>query len=529
MTRGRALLMALVLWLFAPEALANTYRFGLFVGNNEGLPGDPHLVFAELDAEKMRDLFVEYGEIPAAEAVLLEGASAGAVEREFQKLSTKIRALVDDGHEAVFVFYFSGHGDDDGLHLGASRLEHVNLRTMLEGTGAQLRIGMVDACQSGGLVRRKGGVRGPDFAFAEPKLESVRGSAIITSSAVSELSQESDEIGGGFFSHYLHTALSGAADRNRDGEVSLSEAYAYVHTETSFRTKDAPETQTPNWDIDLSGAGDVTLTTLEEASARIAFLGDLDGVYSVWDESRRRYVAQVSGDSPINLAVRPGTYYVHQRMPGWIEEARYTVRRGETHSVLDEDFLTTSYESAASRGDLERIVRRSKVPDLALRFAMGFRSFGGASQRADEYFGPMALGGLQGMLLGSGRKYASFELLTGAGSSELPIPGLAPVLSHQSTQSLGGSLGFATRPALMRAGIGGRATMNLLSRSFPDWDVPTQSRASIGAGIDTWAGIHRGRFTGDIQFDMQMLVMKWDENEGWPVAVDLMLALGYRF
>jgi hypothetical protein len=524
----RLVLAWLCLWVALP-AWGNTYRFGLFVGNDEGLPGDPELVFAELDAQKMHDLFVEYGAIPTSDAVLLQGASVGAVEREFQKLSGRIGSLVQSGHEVVFVFYYSGHGDDDGLHLGASRLEHVNLRTLIERTGAQLRIGMVDACQSGGLVRRKGGQRGPDFAFAEPQLESVHGTAIITSSAASELSQESDEIGGGFFSHYLHTALSGAADRNRDGEVTLSEAYSYVHTETTFRTKDAPESQTPNWDIDLSGAGDVTLTTLEEASARLAFLGDLDGTFSVWDESRRRYVAQISGDAPVSLAVRPGTFFVHQRMPGWIEEARYTVRRGETHSVLAEDFVTMSYESSAARGDLERVVRRSQIPDLSLQAVMGFRVFGGASGQAEQYFGPMALGGLQGTLLGSRRRYWSFDLRTGAAQAVLPINGLAPVQIRQGTVSLGGTIGFATRPGLMRTGFGGRSSLTVLSRSFPEWDIPAQSQAALGVGLNTWAGLHHGRFSGNLQLDWQLLVMKWDDNAGWPVALDLALVLGYRF
>jgi hypothetical protein len=180
----------LALGLVSP-AWANTYRFGLFVGNNEGLPGDPELLFAEADASKMRDVFVDYGDIKPSDAVLLQGATARNVQHEFERISGQIQALVADGHEAVFVFYYSGHGDDESLHLGTTRVEHENLRTWIEHTGAQVRIGMVDACQSGGLVRQKGGTRSASMAFAEPEIESVHGSAIITSSSASELSQES--------------------------------------------------------------------------------------------------------------------------------------------------------------------------------------------------------------------------------------------------------------------------------------------------------------------------------------------------
>lgn len=527
MSARLALLSAALLAAPAP-ALANEYRFGLFVGNDEGQPGDPELVFAEADAAKMRDLFVEYGQLEARDAVLLQGATARAVQNEIDRISARIQALVADGHEAFFVFYYSGHGDEASLHLGTTRIEHVNLRTWLDRTGADVRIAMVDACQSGGLVRRKGGTRGPSLAFAEPRLESAHGTAIITSSAASELSQESAQIGGGFFTHYLHTALTGGADRNRDGLVSLSEAYAYVHAETSFRTREAPEAQTPHWDLDLSGAGEVVLTTLEEASAHLSFLGDLDGEYSVWDESRKRYVAEIRGADPLTLAVRPGTFYVHRRMPGWVEEARYTVRRGETHSVLAEDFAIVSYESTASRGDLDKQVRQARLPDLSLRFVAGYRGFGDRGFAAG-YVAPHAIGGLEARMLGSRSQYWSADLRTGGGPAELTFEGLAPVVSRQSTTSIAGTAGFATRPALVRAGLGGRAGFTAVTRDFPEWDLAPQARGSVAAGFSAWAGLHHGRFTGDLQLDWQLLVIKWDENTGWPTYTDLVLALGYRF
>lgn len=520
-------LLALLLAVLVAPARAAEQRFGLFVGNDSGLAGDAELVFAEADAEKMHDLFVEYGGVRTGDAVLLQGATANAVEHEFDRLSARIQGAVADGDSAVFLFYYSGHGDAGSLHLGATKIEHENLRTMLERTGAQVRIAMVDACQSGALVRRKGGERGPAFEFAEPVVESAQGTAIITSSAASELSQESDQIGGGFFTHYLHTALTGGADGNRDGEVSLSEAYTYVHSETSFRTKDAPGTQTPHWDLDLSGAGDVVLTTLEEASAHLAFLGDLDGAYSVWDESRKRYVAEVQGGEDVALAVRPGTFYVHKRMPGWVEEAKYTVRRGETHSVLVEDFTTVSYAAAASRGDLEKQVRRSKIPDLSLRFLAGYRGFGGGF--ASQYVASHAVGGLSATFLGKTRHYSSFDLLTGATQGELTFDGLAPIVARSSTTSLGGTVGFATRPNLARAGLGGRATFTVVSRSFPGLELPAQSRGSIGAGFQAWAGLNHGRFSADLTLDWQLLVMKWDDNQGWPKYTDLLLVLGWRF
>ncbi len=508
-------------------ASANEIRIGLFVGNDEGLPNDPPLVFAESDATKMRDLFVEYGGIKSGDAMLLTGATARAIENELASTASRIGAIEAEGHEVMFVFYYSGHGDDVGLHLGTTRMSHEDLRTQLERTGATVRIAMVDACQSGGLLRKKGGERAGVFTLPETRAESAHGTAIITSSAASELSQESREIGGGFFTHFLHTALTGAADEDENGEVTLHEAYTYVHAETSFRTQSAPETQTPHWDLDLAGAGEVVMTMLEEASARMSFMGDLEGTYSIWDESRRRYVADVDGQANLDVAVRPGTIYVHRRMPGWIEEARYVVRRGETHTVLAEDFAVVSYASSASRGDLDKQVRQSEIPDLSLRFAFGYRAFPNGGWEG-EYVESHAIGGIEAKFLGPRNPTWSFDLLTGGTSTALELDDLAPIDMVMTSTSLGGTIGFATRPAPFRAGMGGRATFTGVTRRFPDWEL-TQSNGSIGAGFNAWTGFYHGRFVADLVFNFQIMVAKWDDNSGWPTYADLLLSVGYRF
>ncbi len=513
--------------LLASAASAAEVRLGLFVGHDEGLPGDVSLVFAESDAEKMRDLFVTWGGLERRDATLLVGARARSVEIELQKLQSRVQALHDRGDEAFLVFYYSGHGDGTSLHLGPSKLPYDELRTALEQTGADVRVAMVDACQSGGLVRRKGGQRGPAMAFATPTAESMRGTAIITSSAASELSQESDQIGGGFFTHYLHTALSGGADRNRDGEVSLAEAYDYVHVETAFRTRDAIEAQTPHGDFDLSGAGHVILTRLEPADAHLSFLGDLQGAYSVWDESRKRYVAEVDGASALELAVRPGVFYVHRRMPGWLEEATYQVRRGETRSVLAEDFETIAYEAAASKGDLDRQIRRARLPDLSLRFVAGARGLGW--QASSAYFSSVAVGGFEARWLSRRTSYWSADVLAGRGVTDLSFEGLAPVRTVIGTTSLAASAGVATRPALVRAGIGGRAGITWLTRRFPEWDVAPQAAVALTAGGNTWVGLYRGRFSLDLQLNVVAMITNWDDNDRWPGYSDLLLAVGYRF
>lgn len=513
--------------LLLGSAQADEMRFGLFVGNNEGLASDTELIFAESDAEKMRDLFVTYGGMDARDAMLLLGGTPRAVDAAFERLATRTRPLVTQGHDVFFVFFYSGHGDSESLHLGPARLEHTVLRQRLERTGAQVHVALVDACQSGGLVRRKGGQRGPAMDFATPVVESMHGSAIITSSAATELSQESSEIGGGFFTHYLHTALSGGADRNRDGVVSLAEAYHYVHIETAFSTRDTPESQTPHGDFDLSGAGSVVLTRLETADARLTFLGDLQGEYSVWDESRKRYVAEVDGSRPTTLAVRPGTFFVHRRLPGWVEEATYAVRRGETRSVLVEDFAVVTYDATAARGDIDAAIRRARMPDLSLRFIGGVRTVG-AGTLAGRYLQNMGIGGIQATWLSRSTTYWGADLMAGRGTGVLGFDGLAPVRSSATSTSLAANVGIASRPGFVRAGIGGRAGVTWLARDFPEWDVAPQSSITLTAGGNAWVGVHHRRFSIDLQLNLVKMVTTWDQSSGWPGYGDVLLAAGVR-
>lgn len=514
--------------LLAAAALAQQaeVRFGVFVGDNDGQTGDQQLVFAASDAKKMRDLFVEYGGIAPTDALLLQNVPRRQVEDALAMLRRRIAAAEAGGQHTTLVFYYSGHGDGESLHLGTTDVTHAELRAWLDTSGADVRLGLLDACQSGSAIRSKGGTRGPAYA-TDLGVASARGTAILTSSSASETSQESAEVGGGFFTHYLHSGLRGAADVDRDGEVSLGEAYAYVHGETVAGTRDAPGAQTPGYDFDIDGYGDVTITTLERATSHIAFLGDLEGVYAVWDEARKRYVAEVDGAHDTTIAVRPGTYYVHHRMPGFLEEASYLVRREETRSVYAEDFVRVSYADSAARGDLDKQVRRANLPDLSLRLVFSARAF--SEEIATAYLPRHPLVGVEARLLRpTGSVFYSFDVLSGKGPGVLQIAGLGDVPVTVSSISAGATAGYATRPRLIRAGLGGRVEVVGFQRTFPESEEAEQAGFSFAPGVNAWVGLHTGRFQLDLQWNAMWYAGAFDEHTA-PSWAEPTLSIGYRF
>ncbi|MEZ4319528.1 MAG: caspase family protein [Myxococcota bacterium] len=526
----RALVAVMVAFasLFAAlPAFAGELRVGVFVGNNAGRPSEQELIFAAADARKMRDLFEQFGGVQ--DVVLLENEPRRAVVGALQGLHKRIVDARNQGDHTTLFFYYSGHGDKDALHLGSTDLTHVELRSLLDDSGADVRIAMLDACQSGGVIRAKGGTRGPSFDFAVDVV-SAKGTAFLTSSAASELSQESAEVGGGFFTHYLHSALLGAGDANRDGEVTLPEAYQYVYGSTVFGTRDAQRAQTPEFDFDLTGAGSIAMTTLEEATSKLSFLGDLSGTYSVWDESRKRYVAEVDGSGPLHLAVRPGNYFVHKRMPGWVDEAEYQVRRGETRTVVQEDFVSVAYEQTAARGDLDRVVRRAKLPDLSLRMKLGGRTFGQGTVVGSQYIPEHGLIGVEARFQnGTSGTFWSLDFETGGGPGTLQFAERGGIPVIVQAYSGAATFGFSSKPALFRFGMGGRAQIIGFTRTFVDGTAEPQGSISLAPGIQGWAGIHPGRAVFELQHNTHIMATSFTDETPHPVYMELFFTGGYRF
>ncbi len=519
---------ALAITLATPAMAQEELRIGIFVGNNQGAAADIPLLFAVSDAQKMRDLFVEYGHIKPGDATLLSNGSRHLVEKAFDSMHSKLVNAKNNGQPTAVIFYYSGHGDDESLHLGPTQIEHEEVRRWLENTGADVSVAMLDACQSGSAIRTKGGVRGPSFGFAV-EVERTQGTAVLTSSAASELSQESAEVGGGFFTHYLSTALLGAADLDKDGEVSLTEAYAHVHGETAFGTRETAGSQSPRYDFDLVGAGSYTLTTLEKANSHLSFQGSLDGTFSVWDESRKRYVAEVNGEKTAQLAVRPGTYYVHRRMPGWMDEATYTVRRGETLAVYKEDFVAVPYEESASKGDLDRQVRRASMPALSMRLAIGARGFGQKSVVGTQYVVDHSILGVEARFMKSGKTWFSFDVLNGGSGGTLTFDEFGEVPVTVGSTSGGAAVGFVTAPNIVRAGLGGKAEVIAIRRTFPGGELDPQATVSVAGGAASFLGMYHGRFSVELQLNFLIMATSFDDLKSRPAYAEPLLSFGYRF
>ena len=344
----------LILALGAPLAYGQVQeqaRVAVVVGNNLGNDPSRTLRFAEAEAGRLASLLRTAGEFDSV--VTVKGAERAAVEEAL----VSARALLDRAHtqgkRTLFLFYYSGHGDQDALELGSSRLPLRDLRSYLEQlSGADVRVAFVDACQSGALTGVKGGRRAPGYEIHLADPGTVKGMAIVTSSTANELSQESDDLGGSFFTHNIMVGLRGAADSSRDGQVTLGEVYQFAFRRTLASTAvSLAGGQHPTYDYRMSGAGDVILSRTRPNDARLVFPRETGATYTVVHKGRGEVIAELPStpNEDIYLALPVGEYRVVRRVLASVSETTFALAAGSS-TVIE----TSAMAPVAADGETHR-------------------------------------------------------------------------------------------------------------------------------------------------------------------------------
>ncbi|HXU81454.1 MAG TPA: caspase family protein [Polyangia bacterium] len=317
-----------------------TRRFAVVIGSNTGGAERKTLRYAEHDAARLAAVLRELGSFHSSDLVLVTGPGAAATRRALGNLRTLVQAARRDqpGSRALALVYYSGHSNGRTLELGPEKMEFSEVQQALADTGADLRLLIVDACQSGAVVASKGGSPGP--AFELDTSGSSGGDAILTSAAPSEEALESAELEGSFFSHHLLSGLRGAADANRDGRVDLSEAYRYAAARTVAETSATLYgAQHPSYHLRLSGQSDVALTELPATRAAVEVTGDFDRVL-FFDALTGKVAGEWAGGTARRLALTPGPYLVKASKDGRVSKGRLTLAIGEsrrlTAAMLDD-------------------------------------------------------------------------------------------------------------------------------------------------------------------------------------------------
>ncbi|MFP4152876.1 MAG: caspase family protein [Alkalispirochaeta sp.] len=354
--RRRLFLLALVLGVFFVGTVCGqtggVRRFGLFVGANDGGTERVRLRYAVSDAARLADVMFQVGGVAPEDAILLRDPDRDDLDRGVTQITRRMERARSGARRVEFVFYYSGHSDEEGLLLGEEAYTYSDLRGAIRGVNADVAVAMLDSCSSGSFTRLKGGRRAQPFLIHDSS--EMSGYAFLTSSSDDEASQESDQIGASFFTHYLVSGLLGAADHTRDGKVTLNEVYQYAFTETlaqTARTFAGP--QHPSYEIQLTGAGDLVLTDLTIGDTIVTLRDDVAGRIFVRSEAGGRVLAEFekyAGES-VDIALEPGRYSVELRSAEGMLVAPVVVTPGIPIAVDAGEFSSMRYERYRIRGD----------------------------------------------------------------------------------------------------------------------------------------------------------------------------------
>jgi hypothetical protein len=354
-------------------------RFAYIVGANNGGYERPPLRYANTDAASVAEVLVELGGVRRNDLILITDGTRNALVDGFTRMTRMLNSARKNGDRTELVFYYSGHSDEKGLLLENDVYTYQEIKQQIDKLPAWVRIGILDSCASGTLVRTKGGRRTAPF-LVDASSE-VKGVAILTSSSADEVAQESDRIGGSYFTHFLVSGMRGAADENRDGRVTLNESYTYAFDETLHRTTDTQAgAQHPNYDFRLAGAGDFVLTDLRSTNGVILFAPEVKGRIYVRDENGN-LIAEINktSDRPIKLGVQPGNYEV-------AIDSSHTLRKGIVR-VTGRSPTRINGESLRVRARHTTVARGDAAPKATHR------------DEADKWtqFRPVAVGFLPGV------------------------------------------------------------------------------------------------------------------------------------
>ncbi|MEL6183431.1 MAG: caspase family protein [Myxococcota bacterium] len=345
-----------------PSPVVPVRRFALITAANDGGPERVTLRYARSDADSFARVLRQLGGVSPRDELRVLEPSRGELEAALSDLRDRVTSARNADERVEVLLYYSGHSDAEGLLLGDEIFTYRELQQRLTEVPADVRIAVLDSCASGAMTRTKGGTRRPPFGVDAS--HRVSGSAILTSSSENEAAQESDQLGGSFFTHYLVSGLRGAGDVTGDGRVTLTEAYQFAFHETLRRTEATlGGPQHPAYSFRLSGSGDVVMTDLRSTRAGLALDESLYGHLFVRDGRGDLAVElRKPAGRPVRLGLEPGPYEVTLLQDGVHYRGQLALADGVDSALEPSRLERVQGESTTLRGAGLHPSRRRVVP-----------------------------------------------------------------------------------------------------------------------------------------------------------------------
>jgi len=305
-------------------------KWAIIIGIN-GYEYVRKLRFCEADAELLAQVLIRDGGYSPERVLLM---TEGEAKRKNQPrlrptLANILEALNSwlgvQKEQDVVLFFFAGHGmrsdkgEDFLLPIDATpaALERTAipvsfLLERLRRSGAKQIVCIFDACRT--LFE---GGRGIEIQsrFGEQTDALLEAEVILRSCKPEEISWEDEKLGHGVYTFFLAEALSGKADADKDGAVTVEETHQYVFEMVTKRAREKNEKQTPEISKTYRQYGEIVLAGNPLPPGTLLLTGSERGVTVFVDGELRA----TNADFPIHIPVRVGRREIIVRKEGMAE------------------------------------------------------------------------------------------------------------------------------------------------------------------------------------------------------------------
>ena len=210
------------------------------------------LVTGGFDLDRIRLLTDDTPELPTRDNILVA-----------------LKAVADATEpDDLLLFYYSGHGDEDGgesylvalngqrLVLSDTAVRVSRVKEIMEEAPARAKVIVLDACHSGADIGGKG-PKPMSEEFIRRVFEEAEGLAILASCKQRQVSYEWQAQERSVYTHFMLEALEGKSDRDEKGFVTVQDASRHVTDGVKLWASQRNLSQTPT--LQYSVAGDIIL------------------------------------------------------------------------------------------------------------------------------------------------------------------------------------------------------------------------------------------------------------------------------
>jgi hypothetical protein len=359
----RASLKLALVALLAVTATASTARaqslrrFAIVAGNDTGGGDTRSLLYAGADARKVYDILTRLGGVRQEDATLLIGASASQLLGAIVAVEMQAAEAKQRGERTALFFYYSATRRTDRLRLGETphpdrRHQGAHRRVADRRAHRDPRLVQVGAMTGAGGDAHEGARRAPAFEIQADGPRDAKGVVILTSSTSDEDSQESDAIGGSYFSHHL---ASGPARRR--GQVGRRPRDAVRGLRLRLRPhrrrhrRERRGAQHPTFSYYLAGNGDLVLTDVAVRHEGVYLPREAPGGVYFLVDGKGFVAAEISKTDGVDrrVALSPGHYRVKRRLPDRLRVGDVDVPRGQMVAISEAHLRDAPFSTIRSR------------------------------------------------------------------------------------------------------------------------------------------------------------------------------------